>query len=241
MSLQNKKQLFLISGESATGKSASLMNIKNQEKWLYLNTESGKALPFKNNFYLKNVTDPYQLKEAFEYITNNDDFDGIIIDSLTFLMDMYETLNIITAKDSRAAWSNYGQYFKVLMQIWVPSTDKHVIVIAHTRSDQDSQLIERVSVPIKGALKNTGIESYFSTVVSTKRVSLTQLKNYESNLLNITDEDVSLGFKYVFQTRLTKETIGERIRGPMGLFSEQETFIDNDADKLLSHMIEYYK
>lgn len=34
-------QLILICGASATGKSASLRNIKNQEKWLYMGTEAG--------------------------------------------------------------------------------------------------------------------------------------------------------------------------------------------------------
>ena len=43
-------QLVLISGMSATGKSASLRNLRNQEKWFYANCEAGKSLPFKNKF-----------------------------------------------------------------------------------------------------------------------------------------------------------------------------------------------
>ena len=38
---QVNDQLVLISGESGTGKSASLMNLKNQESWIYLNCEAG--------------------------------------------------------------------------------------------------------------------------------------------------------------------------------------------------------
>lgn len=44
MSLETNDQLILVSGFSGTGKSASLRNIRNQEKWLYLNTEAGKRL-----------------------------------------------------------------------------------------------------------------------------------------------------------------------------------------------------
>jgi len=240
MSLTSGGQLILISGESATGKSASLMNIPNQERWLYLNTEAGKELPFRNKFVSKVVTDPYQLGEAFEHITDNDAFDGIIVDSVTFLMDMFETLHVIPAKDGRSAWQDYAQYFKILMQQWVAKCDKHVVILGHTKSEQDAQLVDRVSVPIKGALKNNGVESYFSTVVSTKKMPVKDLANYSSDLLNITEEDKMLGFKYVFQTRLTKETVGERIRGPMGLFTPQQTFMDNDVSILLNHMIEYY-
>ena len=38
---QINDNLILIGGESGTGKSASLMNIKDQEGVLYLNCESG--------------------------------------------------------------------------------------------------------------------------------------------------------------------------------------------------------
>lgn len=233
-------QLVLIGGESAAGKSASLKDIPNQERWLYLNTESGKALPFKNKFLAKVVTDPYQVFEGFQYIQGNPNFDGVIIDSITFLMEMFETLYVVPAKDSRAAWGDYNQFFKILMQQHVANTDKHVVMLAHTRSEQDAMLIDRVSVPVKGALKNNGIEAYFSTVVAAKRMPLTELKGFDPNLLHITPEDEALGFKYVFQTRLTKTTIGERIRGPMGLFETNQSFMDNNVGLLLDHMIKYY-
>jgi len=234
------KQLVLVCGESAAGKSASLMNIQNQERWLYGNTESGKALPFKNDFKKAIITDPSQIHEMFHYAFENPDVDGLIIDSITFLMEMYESQHVIGSKDTREAWGYYAQYFKTLMQQYVAGTDKHVVMLAHTNSTQDAMMVDRVSVPIKGALKNNGIESYFSTVVSAKRMALEDLKPYHSNLLNITETDEILGFKYVFQTRLTKQTIGERIRGPMSLFTKEQTFIDNDVAKLLEHMIRFY-
>ena len=45
--------LVLLCGKSATGKSASLMGLKNPEGVLYLNCESGKRLPFKAKFIQK--------------------------------------------------------------------------------------------------------------------------------------------------------------------------------------------
>jgi len=42
--------LVLVSGASGTGKSASLMNIKNPEGVMYLNCESNKKLPFRSKF-----------------------------------------------------------------------------------------------------------------------------------------------------------------------------------------------
>ena len=69
---------------------------------------------------------------------------------------------------------------------------------------------------------------------------LKELRNYKSELLHIEPDDEAVGFKYVFQTKITKTTTGERIRGPMGLFSEQETFMDNDAQILLDHLNKFY-
>ncbi|MGV8863227.1 MAG: hypothetical protein ACOH2T_18935 [Pseudomonas sp.] len=59
-------------------------------------------------------------------------------------------------------------------------------------------------------------------------------------MLTITEDDELVGFKYVFQTRLTKDTYFERIRSPMGLFKVNETFIDNNAQLLLNHLTTYY-
>ena len=71
-------------------------------------------------------------------------------------------------------------------------------------------------------------------------MSLKDLEPYKNDMLHITEDEELLGFKYVFQTRLTKQTLGERIRSPMGMFSKEETFIDNDAQTLLDHLKDYY-
>lgn len=241
--VQLNDHLVMISGESATGKSASLRNLKGGEKIAYLNCESGKRLPFKNKFSSITITDPFQVYDAFDQLKDDPDFEGIIVDTQTFLMDMYESQYVLTApkKETMAAWGGYAQFFKNLMQQKVAASDKWVIFTAHTRSDfNEEKGIMETKVPVKGALQNNGIESYFSTVVSTKRMTLKSLEKYENDLLVITPLEESLGFKYVFQTQLTRDTIGERIRAPMGMFTTEETFIDNDAQKLMDRLQEYY-
>jgi len=235
-------QLLLISGESGSGKSASLKDIPNQEKWLYANCEAGKRLPFKNNFRTLNITDPYQVFEVFDYAEENpDEVDGIIIDTVTFLMDMLETQYVISAPNTQKAWGEYAQFFKRLMQQRVARLEKPVIILGHTRAELDETAMEmKVAVPVKGSLKNNGIEAYFSTVVSTKKIPLKKLEKFQSKLLNVTEDEEDLGFKYVFQTRLTKETTGERIRSPMGLFSRAETYSDNNAWMILQRLRDFY-
>jgi hypothetical protein len=234
-------QLVLIVGESASGKSASLMNLPDHEKVMYLNCESGKRLPFKNKFKTFVITDPYEVMHGFDHAQGNPDYDVIVIDTLTFLMDMFESLYVLNSPNTMKAWGDYQQFFKTLMQEKVANSDKKVIFLAHTRTDLDETIHERVtSVPVKGALRNNGIEAYFSTVVAAKKVLLKKLVDYQSDLLHITEDDEMLGYKHVFQTRLTKETTGERIRSPMAMFSKAETFMDNDAALLLNRLDEYY-
>lgn len=235
-------QLALIGGLSGSGKSASLRNIRNQQKWMFLNAEAGKRLPFQNKFQPYRIEDPYQVHEAFDYAVANPALvDGIVLDTVTFLMDMFETQYIINSANTMKAWGDYAQFFKVMMQQKVVQLDKPVLILAHTLEILDERAMEyKTSVPVKGALKNQGVEAYFSTVVAAKKVSLKELEPYGNDLLNITDEDEMLGFKHVFQTRLTKNTVGERIRSPMGLFTREQTYMDNDAQLLLDHLHRFY-
>lgn len=235
-------QLVLVTGFSATGKSASLRNIRNQGKWLYLNSEAGKRLPFRNQFQSFRITDPYQVHEAFDHGSTKPEIEGIIVDSITFLMDMFETQYVINSANTMKAWGEFAQFYKVLMQEKVTLFGKPTIFTAHVLDVLDEKNMEmKTSVPVKGSLKNNGMEAYFSTVVSTKKVPIKELEKYGSTLLNITDEERELGFKHVFQTRPTKATTGERIRSPMGMFAKEETYIDNDCQSLLDHLKAFYK
>ena len=238
---ETNDQLVLVVGYSGTGKSASLRNIRNQERWMNLITEAGKRPPFKNTFQPYRIEDPYQVWEAFDFGTNNKNVGGIIVDSVTFLMDMFETQLVLPSTNTMAAWGSYAQFFKTLMQDKVVKFGKPVVITAHVKDELDEKAMEmKTTVPIKGSLKNNGVEAYFSTVVAAKKITVKELEPYSSKLLNITDEEKDLGYKHVFQTRPTKTTIGERIRSPMGLFDKSQTFMDNDCQILLDHLTAFY-
>jgi hypothetical protein len=155
-------QLILIVGFSATGKSASLRNIRKQDRWMYLGTESGKRLPFKNKFEVYRITNPYEVMDGFDHATNGapENYDGIVLDSITFLMDMLETQYVINAVNTQAAWGDFAQFFKTLMQNKVALFGKPVLVMAHVKEELDpvAQMM-KTKVPIKGALKNNGVEA----------------------------------------------------------------------------------
>lgn len=239
------KKMVLIAGESATGKSLSLRNLRNPERVLYLNCEAGKELPFRNNFDAKVISDPYQVFEAFDMTMVgaplHGAYDTIVIDTLTFLMDMFETQYVLRATNKMEGWSNYGQYLKELMQEKVSVSDKNVLILAHTKDEYDKDDMEyKTSVPIKGSLKGNGVEAFFSTVVATKKVSIKDLEGQDPALVVPTEEDVEMGYKYVYQTRLTAKTKGERIRSPFQMFGRNQVYMDNDAQMLLDYLNNFY-
>ena len=241
MSVKVNDNLVLIAGKSSTGKSASLMGLENPEGVMYLNCESGKKLPFKTKFKQYVITDPLQVFEAFEAAENMPEVHTIVIDTLTYLMDMYESLYVYNSTNTQKAWGDFAQFYKALMQNYVAKSSKNVIFLAHTSDSlNEAEMTMETKVPVKGSIKNNGIESYFSAIISTKKVNLKALKDYNSDLLTITPDEEALGFKYVFQTRLTKDTVGERMRGPLGLFETKETFIDNNAQLVLNRLHDYY-
>ncbi len=238
---QTNDHLVLLVGKSATGKSASLLNLEKPEGVMYLNCENGKKLPFKSKFMQLTVTDPYQLFEAFQVAESKPEIHTIVIDSLTYLLDMFESMYVYKAANGQQAWSDFQQYFKTLMQTHVAGSSKRVIFTAHVdESLNKGEMIMETKVPVKGALKTNGIESYFTVVIAAKKVPLKDLAEYKNDLLVITAEEEALGFKHVFQTKITKDTVHERLRGPLGLWSNNETFIDNDMQKVLNRLHDYY-
>lgn len=234
--------LVLVAGESAGGKSASLRNISEPEKVLYLNTEAGKKLPFRSKFKEVTIIDPYQIPQAIQQVQGNDKYHTIIIDSATFMMDMFETQHVLGSSNTMQGWSNYQQYFKKLLQQDVAASDKRIVFTAHNKDELDeSTMTMKTSIPVKGALKGNGMESYFSCVVYARKIATKDLKDYENDLLVITDEEEALGYKYVYQTKIDKKTVNTRIRSPLGMWDSKETFIDNDINLVFNRLKEYYQ
>jgi hypothetical protein len=81
----------------------------------------------------------------------------IVLDSLTYLLEMYVSLYVLGAKDTMASWGNFQQYFKKLMQYYVAKSTKNVIFTAHVQSILNEQeMIMEKKVPVQGALKKNG-------------------------------------------------------------------------------------
>lgn len=136
----------------------------------------------------------------------------------------------------------YAQFAKRLFSQYIAKSTKNVIILAHTSNVVNDDQITETCVQVKGSLMKTGVESFFSTVISTKKIPLKKIEKMgcESDMLNITEDDEDVGFKYVFQTKLTKDTVNERMRSPLGMWSRKEIYIDNNLQHVINRSHEYY-
>ena len=127
------------------------------------------------------------------------------------------------------------------MQDKVANSPKTFIFLAHAATILDEEaMMKQTSVPVKGQLRNMGVESFFTTVVMSKQVPLRLVEPFKNTLLNVSEDDRERGVKYVFQTRMTKESAGEKIRSPQGMWDKSETFIDNNMQYVLDRLNTYY-
>lgn len=235
---------IMLGGRSDTGKSASLSNLRNPEKKLYLNFE-GKPLPFAHNFVEKVATDPYTLHKISEGLitSGTDKFDTVIIDSITACMALFATKYINKeCKDKMNAWGDYGNLYEKWAKMYLPNIPQQVIVLAHITDYEDASTLEHYTqAVVQGKLQKIGLEANFGVVVNTAIEKVETLNNFQNSLLNITPDEEIEKFKHVLQVHKTLETKDTKIRSPMKMWTRDETFIDSDVQLVLDRFNEYYK
>lgn len=252
----NPRLLILLSGESASGKSASLRNLRNPEGVFYISTEVDKPLPFPDKFKKPPfpLTDPKMLIDWIPQIDANPDIHTVVLDSLTFLMSMFESKYVLTkttvtkngiVKDTLSGWSDYQEYFKKIFLDLIAKSPKNWIIIAHNEKEQlpDGQLSYKVVT--KGALAKQSIESYFSLVFYARRIDLTEVDQLpvppNEECFTITPKEKSIGVKHIIQCDVTEEFAHSKIRSPIGCFGVDQIFWNNDMQLIIDYLIKYYK
>lgn len=246
MSAENPKSI-LVCGESGHGKSASLLGIKDRTDVLYLNCENGKPLPFKNKFKKKTITDPEDIIDFIDQLAemgNENPFKFVIIDTVSFMMDMFERVHVIGAANTQKMWGEYGLFFPRVMDATAKLEDTFFIFLGHLDSylDEDEGIMKH-KVPVKGALAKKGLEAFFTTVVYVKRMrtkDIIKMIPDGNSMLNVTPKEEAQGYKHVFLTEPDKSTIGGRIRSPLGMWADDEVYINNDVSHVIKRLIKYY-
>lgn len=240
--MAQNKNLVLILGKPNTGKSASLRNLP-QKTMAYLNADL-KEIPFQSNFASSvEIADALEVLDYIDAIEEEAGITGGVLDTITFLMQMYERQYVVPfagTKTGQSAWGDYGNFYRNMIHK-LKAGSKNYAILAHEASEYN-ELNSRIDsyVPIKGAVGKVGVEADFTTILSSKQMPIKTLEKYPNDLLKITDTEREDGVKYVFQTRITKDSTGEKMRSAMGLWSREELYIDNDLQLVFERLNKFY-
>lgn len=224
--MEENNFIILVNGKYSAGKTSSIRNLP-MDKTVILNCD-GKPLSFNGKPY-RNIKLPNTdvLMPGLDKLEEDPNVEYIVLDTLSFLMEMYETEKIYTLPKNQqmSAWTPYGQFFREMIHK-MKRSKKKIVVLCHTQSIyNETEMETEVKAYVKGSVGKVGVESHFSTVVGAKKIK---------------DDDSPQGFRYVFQTAITKDTLNEGIRSPMGMWSNEELYIDNDVMIVFDKIKQYY-
>jgi hypothetical protein len=241
--MSGNKNIVLIMGPPRAGKSHSLMSMRDKGQMVYLNTDM-KDLPFGTKFgsFMANV-EVSNAMDIFQYITQIEQeptCKGGILDTLTFLMNMYERQYVNNSPNTQKAWGDYGNFYREFIHA-IKAGSKDYAIMAHEDFTLNEKTMEFESkVPVKGAVGRIGVEADFTTILGVRTVSMKQLEGHENSLLNITDDEREDDSKSVFVTRPANEFKGGKMRMPFKLWERSELYIDNDLQQVFDRLRSYY-
>lgn len=225
--------LFCICGEAGSGKSTGLDYIENQSKWLYLNCETNKPLPFMHKFQERTIVNPLELKTWLTKGIQSDRIEGIVIDTLTGWLSLLET-HCNRKYEGFEVWKEYRNEILRIFQDCLSKCNKPVFILAHTKQGTDMRGRPTISIPVQGSLKDLKLENFFTNILYADVLSADDLSEYKNEFL-VPDADDPDTY-YVYQTRKCQEGLGANVRSTRGLWHQQETFIANNCQVILNKM-----
>lgn len=228
-------------GVPSAGKTFGLRTLP-QEKYCYLNTDL-KEVPFRDKFCksveVKNATD---ILTYIPSIEKQAKVEGVVLDTLTFLMNMYERQEVTPlagTKQGQQAWGGYAHFYGDFIHA-IKAGTKDYIILAHDKAEYNEATMQVESkIPVKGAVGKLGVEGDFTIILRAMQVPISQLEGWENEMLTITPEEEEDGIKYVYQTRPFKGG-GNTCRSPDMLWDRKMLYIDSDANAVLKRVKEYY-
>lgn len=158
--MSQNKNLVMVMGKPNTGKSASLRNM-HQESMVYLNADL-KETPFRDRFMMSvEIADAKDTIEFIRQIEGEESASGAVLDTITFLMQMYERQYVAPfagTKTGQSAWGDYGNFYRELIHE-IKSGTKNYAILAHEDESLNEQAMQMESrVPIKGAVGKVGVK-----------------------------------------------------------------------------------
>ena len=218
---ENKKMVLNVGG-TGTGKTTGLRNLdKARTVYIDFDRKSIKAFPDMDKFreWVK-IDFVDHLVPGLIALEADPECDTIVIDTLSFALDMFVAQKIDTAADTRAAWGDYKRFYKEVIHLAKSST-KSYIFLTHEKSVYNEAAMEtKTTAYAQGSIAGM-IEADFALVA------------YSHKYVN---DDGMPAYGYLVGP--TKDTLALSAKSPMGMFPNP-LVEDNDITILLKAADEY--
>jgi uncharacterized protein YlzI (FlbEa/FlbD family) len=235
------KNVILVVGRPKTGKTESLRNL-DPSKVAYANYDKKDHLfSFAMDEKIDNVLDTIPFLDACEA---EPQIEYIVLDTLTYMMDMYARQIVNTAKDSRAAWGDYAIFYEEVIQK-LQMSKKNIIVLSHIKDIyNEKEFVTEQRVPVQGKIGGRGVEADFSTIVMSTTMPFDYFNGKDGinkiEDLNPSFEEELKGVKHVFMTMATKDSMGAPVRAYKGMWNKKsDLYIDNDVQVVFDRIKEF--
>ena len=140
----------LLHGFSGSGKTYSISTIPGRV--IVLSAESG-LLSLKDFDHIDaiEINNIAELREAYEFLKKNDDYDTIVLDSLTEIAQQVLSHELSSNKDGRKAYGEMNEVIIKLVKAFRDIPKKNVILICQQAKVQDSEgrILYSASMPGK--------------------------------------------------------------------------------------------
>lgn len=244
--------VITITGSTTTGKSSSLRFLTEEQRkqTIYLNFDASKTPPFAMGDIKYMPVDNANSGAAMieQLLAKKDRYKYIIIDTLTSLLNLNVSQNILTSSKA-FPWGGQAIFFEKLISMMNSSQGKEFtwIVLAHAafvdlNTDEMAapKLVHKIMAQGSPGKAGGGMESNFGIVLSTRVVKPEFLKEYieedaDSKLLTITKREEKTKNKYVYQVQQDWTGDTYALCSPMGLWGENTVFMDSNIALLLEH------
>lgn len=223
-------------------KAQAELKARHIELRLYEKTKD-KPLPFKKpeNMQVKVPPTPRDVLAYLEQAIASDKISIITLDTMTQMASDYVNEYVTNSDDGFAAWGELKKYLTDIVTA-VKRSPKPIIMMAHEQAtlNEATGIVDQ-SAPFQGGFAKIGLEASFTTIVGCRVIQPSKLEDRHLNdLLVVTEQEEIEDMKYVFQTRLTRDTRGCKYRSPMGVFAPNELYIDNDAVLVMQRLNEFH-
>ena len=148
--LQDNGIKCLLHGFSGSGKTYSISTIPG--KVIVLSAEAGLlSLQDFDNLDVIEISSIQELRESYEFLKNNNDYDTIVLDSLTEIAQQVLAHELSNNKDGRKAYGEMNEIIIKLVKAFRDIPKKNVILICQQARIQDSEgrMLYTASMPGK--------------------------------------------------------------------------------------------